>query len=172
MEPDRQYIDRLRSSISALGGRGFESGGHEFEHVLKELFPRCQCTRILAASFPAQERAFVRGSVFLVRMFTSLWFFEEKYDEKSVLQEFVQHGFIPIAGFNGGLLGLHSSNGFVELTDSVAVFSEYGDEALNDENIWTLELDIAAVLDHVVQRINAGSPGTIDALLLSINKKY
>jgi hypothetical protein len=54
----------------------------------------------------------------------------------------------------------------------VAVFSDYGDKAFNEENIWTLDLDIAAVLDHVGQRIADGAPATIDGLLLSINKNY
>lgn len=144
------------------------SGAPELEPLLTDLFPRCRCTKILAACLPSQAEAIVRGPVFLVRMFTSLWFFEESDDEKMVRQEFVQYGFIPIAGFNGGLLGLHGAKGDIQLDDSVAVFSEHGDSAFNEENIWRLDFDIAAVLDHVVQRINAGSPVSIDKLLLSI----
>jgi hypothetical protein len=148
------------------------SNAPDFARLLTALFPSCQCTEILAACLPFQEEAIMRGPVFLTRLFTSCWFFEEKQDTESVLQEFIQHEFIPIASFNGGLLGLHSGKSYIQLDDSVAVFSEYGDRAFDEENIWTLDIDIAAALNHVVRQIDAGAPGTIDDLLLSINKMY
>lgn len=170
METEEQYIKRLRKSISALGGQGMGSRAKECEMLLTELFPHCRCARILSQCLPVDEEPIVRRGMFLVRMFTSLWF-EEKGTMESVQQEFIQYGFIPIASFNGGVLGLHKHDGYIELGDSVAVFAEYGYNAFDEEHIWSLDHDIAVVLGHVVERINAGSPGSIDHILLSINKK-
>jgi hypothetical protein len=145
------------------------------------MFPGCTCVEVLSQCLPDTSQPLVidqnqfcladypfdaRRRLFL-SLYTAEWFLTENWnDPMSVLHFFVAEGFLPIADFKGGVIGLYQKAGKMGLGDTCLGYAEHGDHVFSDENRSDLNWDLAELMQLVVNRKREGVTNlSLDELL-------